>query len=234
MNKMKTRGIVVLFCLLSLAVLAFIGYTANKPKDTDEWSDYTVSESNTSDYDNPASLTETQEPDDADQLAELIYGEKKDFVIVIEGIEETVTMTYTELDFANWPGAAKVSLYIDRDRYNCFIFEGEYDIVPVGSGEEPLSSMHIFPNVGKTAREVFDEIKNNTELSGRGSVAEEGTIESDNHTMLYMKTDGARNTYYAVEYNGGCIVIGMNVEPEAIEGSGIRMNAMARTVKIIR
>lgn len=225
MNKMKMRGIIVLFSLFGLMFLAFIGYTVSKPKNTVQWPD----------YDDSTNLVEIQELDGTDQLAELIYyGEQKDFVITIEGMEETVTMTYMELDFTGWREAAKVSLYIDRERYDCSVFEGECDIVPIGSGEDPSSWMHIFPNAGKTAQEVLDEIKGNIERNGRSSVIEAGTTEVDNRTTLYLTTSDGHDTYSAVEYNGGCIVIGiLDVEPEEAEGHGIRMNAMAQTVKII-
>lgn len=228
---MKIHRIIVLFCLLGLAVFTFTGCTVSEPQAADDPTNSTESqEPETSD--DPTNSAETQEPESTNPWSEPIYGEEKEFVIMIEGMEETVAMTYTELDFAHWPGAAKVSLYIDRERYNCSVFEGEYDITPIGSGGDPMGRLHVFPSVGKTAQGAFDEIKSSIERNDRGPVTDEGTIELDNHTVLYLTTD-AGETCYFVEYNGGCIVLSMNVESEAVEGHGTRLEAMAQTVKII-
>lgn len=175
---------------------------------------------------------DTQEPESSSPWSEPVYGEEKDFIIMIEGMEETVTMTYTEFDFSHWPGAAKVSLYIDRERYSCRVFEGEYDILPVGSDGDPIGWLHVFPEVGKTAQEVFDETKIFLESAERGDLTGEGTVELDNHTVLYITTSVGETDYF-IDYDGGCIVLSTRVEPEAVEGLGVRLAAMVRTVKII-
>lgn len=218
----------MLFCLLSLVIVVFYGCANSEPEAVVDPTETTDTQEPLPDSTN---TEDTDTPDDTSPWSEPIYGEQKDFVISIEGMEETVPMTYTELDFAHWPGAAKVALYIDRTRYNCYVFEGEYNIVPIDSGENPLAMLHIFPRVGETAQEVFDETKNIYNGGERGSVIDEGTIELEHHTALYLTND-AGETCYFVDYNGGCVFLSLWVTGEAAEGHGARLAAMVNTVEI--
>jgi len=210
--KMKNRRMIVLFCLLGLAVLAFAGYIAHKPEVSVD----------------PARSAETQEPENTGFEPMPVYGEEKDFVITIGGIEETVTMTYTELDFSGLAEPAKVALYTDRTRYNGYSYEGEYYIVPIGSGEEPKCWLHIFPKTGETAQEVFEETKN----THKDSIVSEGVMELDNDSVLYF-TISTGSIYYFADYSGGCVFIDLTIEPETAEEHAIRLAAMAKTIKVI-
>lgn len=235
---MKMCRIIALFCVLSLVILAFTGCAANNPEVSGTYSSEIQETESTSPLsepevsDTPADTAETQETENESPWSEPIYGEEKDFVIMIEGMEEAVTMTHTELDFSHWPGAANVALYIDRERYDCGVFEGEYDIVPVESDGDPVCSLHVFPRVGETAQEALNETKTILESAERGELTGEGTMELDNYTALYITTSAGETDYF-IDYSGGCIILSMSVKPEAIEGHGVRLAAMGRTVKII-
>jgi len=230
---------ITLFCLLVLAIPLFAACNVSKPETPPVVLPPQVE---TSKSENPAEpqssdtpellLSDTTEPESANPWPEPIYGEIKDFTIMLEGMEEIVPMTYTVLDFSHWPGATNVGLYIDRERYACSVFEGEYDIVPVGSGGDTICSLHVFPKVGESSKDVLEETKIWIENGGHGDIISTGTTELDNHTVLYINTSAGLTSYF-VDYNGGCIFLSLSVQPEAMEGHGVRMAEMLRTVKVV-
>ena len=227
---------IVPFCLLNLTILIFASCATSDPdvlpvestiqEETPLGPEQTLDDQQ---------INDMEEPEITDTWPTPIYGEDKEFVILVEGEEETVTMTYTVLDFSHWSGAADVGLYIDRERYYCYSFEGEYDIVPVDHVYgEPTSWVHVYSIGGETAQEGFDDLKyriENPSYSGDfdTEIMSEGTIELDNHTALYIATNiGA--TYYVIDYDGGCISLSLIVTPEAEEGHDDRLWAMAKTI----
>lgn len=227
---MKIHKTIALFCVLCLSVTALAGCGTKAPEESDASTPPAQSQK-------PASGTNLTVPDtpgteqSSSPWGELQYGETKDFTIMIEGMEETVTMTYMVIDFS-WRNAPNVAMYIDRERYTCGAFEGEYDVVPIESGEDPICRLHIFPNEGKTAQEYYDELKPRI-VEGWGEVITgEGTTQLDGHTTLFITTE--TSTYYFIDYDGGCVSVSLNIyNPEAVEGHGGRLAETVKTVMIL-
>ncbi len=166
------------------------------------------------------STTESQKPD-------VKPAETKDFTLNIEGKEETVSMTKHEFDFTDMGGPA-LEMYIDDSRYATSAYEGEPNIVPADSGENPVAQMAIVFYADKTAKDLADEVKDAT---GREDV-KLGDLSAIRLTAQSLPDADTKMTItkYYFDTEKGAVVISVSVTAEAAEGHGSRLELSAQSV----
>lgn len=214
------RKVAVLLCLVSIFFVLFTG--CNKP----------VTPSSSSSQESSGSESSSSAAPEPETPSAPIPGETKDFAVVTGGTEETVTMTCTSLDFSHWAGAPEVYLYIDSSRYDCYLFEGEYNIAPLGSDMETTCVLHIYPAVGTSAQQALEDIKESIVTYDWGSITQEGTADLYNHSALFAATDRGQS-YYFVDYEGGCLLVSLSVAPEAAQQHGPLMEEILKTLYVM-
>ena len=219
----------ILICVLYLIIAAFAGCIS---KDTESPDEPGVSEENEIVIEIPESEDSDSEIQGDNEIVyewpEATYGETRDFLLNNGGVEETITMTYTEFDFSHFK-APKICIYMDRERYKSHYFEGEPRIVPIGSGADPVCLMHICPHNGRT---VEDGIAHSKEVNERWGIEiiDEGTVELDNHIAYYISTSD--DICYYIDYDNGYATLSFYVEPEAQDEHSQRLFLMAKTIEI--
>ena len=172
---------------------------------------------------------ESPEPESSYGWPEPQYGDTKDFTIDIEGNEESVTMTYAEIDYSHM-AKVNVGIYIDLERYTLREFEAEYDILPVATGEYPVCSVHILPWEGKSVEEAVAESKK-VIANNDDTTIDEGNTELDNYTAYYVKSENSCS--YFIEYDGGCLGLYISYESTEAQNHKPRLEAMIKTVMMI-
>jgi len=172
---------------------------------------------------------EAPEPESSYGWPEPKYGDAKDFTVNIEGNEESVTMTYAEIDYSHL-ATVNIGMYIDLEMYKLREFEAEYDILPVSTGEYPVCSVHILPWEGKSVEQAVEESKEVIANNGETTIGE-GNTELDNYSAYYVQAENSCS--YFIEYDGGCLGLYIRYESAEAQSHKPRLEAMIKTVIII-
>jgi len=174
---------------------------------------------------------DTKESPAVSETPEVSNEPVKDFVISVEGMEETVSMELKEFDFSALNGP-KVSIYIDMERYQLGEFEGYQIVVPVDSGENPIADMQIGFRADKTVDELAPDFL--SESYANESITDNGDVKLDSYTArnLVGKGEGTLWNAYLIQTDNGVLEITIRTETEATEGHGARLFASAKTINI--
>lgn len=157
------------------------------------------------------------------------YPQEDDFVIEIEGENETVTMQRYDLSFTDY-GHLEAGIYIDSSMYDVSFIDGGYMVVPAGSGEVS-TFLEIRYNKDVTdddlAAGVFELYTSDLEIT------DQGYYETD-YCSARVVTGAAADGTFWVAYivpveAGGCAYMVLCLPPEAIEGHGARLEASTAT-----
>lgn len=157
------------------------------------------------------------------------YPLEDDFVVQIEGTEETVTMQLYDLSFTDY-GNLEAGIYIDTSMYDVAFVEGGYVIVPAGSGEvSTFMEIRYFSDMSQEdlAAGIFELY-----TSDIVSMDESEAYTNDGYARVVSGecADGTLWGAYIIEVEaGGCVSIVMRLPPEAIEGHGARLKASVST-----
>ena len=177
------------------------------------------------------SLTPLQTPSNTPKPSQVNeeYPLEDDFVVEIEGENETVTMQLYDLSFTDY-GHLEAGIYIDSSMYDVSFIDGGYMVVPTGSGEVS----------------TFMEIRYNKDVSdddlaagvfelytSQLDVVDQGYYETD-YCYARVVTGAAADGTFWVAYivpveAGGCAYMVLCLPPEAIEGHGARLEASTAT-----
>lgn len=157
------------------------------------------------------------------------YPLESEFIVEIEGTEETVTMQLYDLSFTDY-GNLEAGIYIDSSMYDVSFVDGGYLVVPAGSGEVS-TFMEIRYNKDVTDDDLAAGIFQlyTTDLY----IEDQGYYETDSCYARVVTGEAADGTYwiaYIVPVAvGGCAYMMICLPPEAIEGHGARLEASSAT-----
>lgn len=138
----------------------------------------------------------------------------------IEGTQETVDVELRRGEFAQ--GALRFSVYVDTKRYG-FAPDGDlYRIEP--EVELPVVARLEIGFLDGSVSEAVDGVFGEYEDSGTEPF---GAYSA---RCLRTKQDGLSVAAYLIEAGGGVVTLVTTVSPEAAEGHGARLYALAKTI----
>ena len=157
------------------------------------------------------------------------YPAERDFVVQIEGTDETVTMQLHDLTCMDW-GGFKAGIYIDDSMYDVSLDQGGYLVVPTGSGEvSTFMEIRYFSDMteDELAARIFELYTSDLVTEDLG---ENYTENGYARVVSGQDAEGVNWGAYIIEVAaGGCVTLVMRLPAEAMEGHGARLMASAAT-----